>query len=184
MNSPFPGLHKLSRRRLARMVSVLFAGFLLAAIATFGLRGVSADTLGKFGITEQSRVGQLIKRIAPRAKLSSGESAAAIVPFTTRTVTSGNDTGTGSVRNTISAAVAGDTIVFSGVTTVTLTSGELAINKDLTINGGTNGVTITRSSGTFRIFNVSNGVTASMSKLTITNGDPGSGQAGGVQNSG
>ncbi|HQR36518.1 MAG TPA: choice-of-anchor Q domain-containing protein, partial [Blastocatellia bacterium] len=77
------------------------------------------------------------------------------------------------------------TIVFSGVTTVTLTSAELLIDKNLTINGGTNGVTVTRSSATqFRIFHIDVGVTASMSKLTITGGNPGSNQAGGVQNSG
>ena len=71
----------------------------------------------------------------------------------TVTVTNGSNTGTGSLRSAISSASSGDIIVFSGVTTVSLTSGELIINKNLTINGGS-GVTITRSSGTFRIFNI------------------------------
>ncbi|MFN0037355.1 MAG: hypothetical protein ACKVUS_20035, partial [Saprospiraceae bacterium] len=103
----------------------------------------------------------------------------------TLTVTNGSNTGSGSLRNTIASAASGDIIVFSvAVTTVTLTSGELLIDKDLTINGGTNGVTITRSGGTqFRIFNISTG-TVSMNKLTISNGNPGSGQAGGIQNNG
>jgi len=165
------------------MISLIFAGIVLAAIAIFALRGVKADTFsnlgGKFGITEQSRVGKLIKRIAPKAKLSPVEKAA---PFATLTVTNGGDSGAGTLRNQIAAAASGDTIDFSGVTTVTLTSGELVINKNLTINGGTNGVTVTRGSGTFRIFTISSG-TVSMSKLTITGGNPTT-QAGGIQNSG
>ncbi len=103
----------------------------------------------------------------------------------TLTVTNGNDTGAGSLRNTIAAANSGDVIIFSvPVTTVTLTSAELLIDKNLTINGGTNGVTITRSGATqFRIFSITGGVTVSMSKLTITNGNHAS-QAGGIQNNG
>ncbi|MBI1762506.1 MAG: CSLREA domain-containing protein, partial [Acidobacteria bacterium] len=180
MNSLLTALQSMLRRRAAHLFITLGAGLALAVIATFAWGGVSADSLGKFGITEQSRVGQLIKRLAPKAKLSPAGKAAL---FATLTVTSGADSGSTTLRGRIASAVAGDTIVFSGVTTVTLTSGELLIDKDLTINGGTNGVTITRSSGTFRIFNISTG-TVSMSKLTITNGNNGSGQAGGVQNNG
>ena len=87
----------------------------------------------------------------------------------TITVTNGNNTGTGSLRNAISSAASGDIIVFSGVTTVTLTSGELLVDKNLTINGGS-GVTITRGSGSFRIFHISNNATVSMSNLTVSNG--------------
>lgn len=102
----------------------------------------------------------------------------------TITVTSGADAGAGTLRAAIASAVAGDDIVFSGVTTVTLTSATLTINKNLTINGGT-GVTITRSGATeFRIFNIS-GATATVvfTKLNITNGKQAS-QAGGVENNG
>ncbi len=110
--------------------------------------------------------------------------SSAFAQAATITVTNGDDSGSGSLRNAISSAASGDVIQFSGVSTVTLTSAELYIDKNLTINGGTNGVTITRSGGTqFRIFNISSG-TVSMSKLTISSGNPGSGQAGGVQNSG
>src|SRR5688572_8887729 len=42
----------------------------------------------------------------------------------------------GSLRRAISAATAGDTIDFTpSITTITLTSGELLINKNLTITG-------------------------------------------------
>lgn len=96
--------------------------------------------------------------------------------FATQTVTSGGDSTVGaagcsdgcSLREAITAASANDLIQFSGVTTVSLTAGELAINKNLTIDGSS-GVTVTRSSGTFRIFNVTAG-TVMMNDLTISNG--------------
>ena len=57
---------------------------------------------------------------------------AAIIP-----VTNGNDAGTGSLRQALADAVTSDVITFEGVSTVTLTSGELLVDKQLTINGGT-----------------------------------------------
>jgi hypothetical protein len=102
----------------------------------------------------------------------------------TITVTSGGDAGAGTLRAAIASAVAGDDIDFSGVTTVTLTSGELTINKNLTINGGTGGVTITRSAAIdFRIFAISGAATVVFNKLSITNGKD-AGQAGGINNNG
>jgi hypothetical protein len=100
----------------------------------------------------------------------------------TITVTSGADAGAGTLRAAITSAVVGDDIAFLGVTTVTLTSAELLINKNLTINGGT-GVTVTRSAAiNFRIFNISGATTIVVfNKLSITNGKA-TGQAGGIQN--
>jgi drug/metabolite transporter superfamily protein YnfA len=101
----------------------------------------------------------------------------------TITVTSGADAGAGTLRAAITSAVAGDDIVFSGITTVTLTSAELLINKNLTINGGT-GITITRSGATeFRLFTIATATTVVFNKLSITNGKAAA-QAGGVQNRG
>ncbi len=96
----------------------------------------------------------------------------------TLTVTNGNDSGSGSLRDTLVAAAPGDTVVFaSGVMTVSLTSGQLTLTKNVTIQGdGTGGVTIQRSNAVdtpnFRIFFVSNSVTATLSGLTISNGVP------------
>jgi Domain of unknown function (DUF4347)/Domain of unknown function (DUF4114) len=57
----------------------------------------------------------------------------------TITVTSNADSGAGSLRQVIANAVAGDTITFASslaYQTITLTSGQLTINKNLTIDGG------------------------------------------------
>ncbi|NEQ36125.1 MAG: DUF4347 domain-containing protein, partial [Okeania sp. SIO3I5] len=59
--------------------------------------------------------------------------------FATLTVTNNNDSGTGSLREAIATAQSGDTIEFSpslANQTITLTSGQLEIDKDLTIDGG------------------------------------------------
>ena len=94
-------------------------------------------------------------------------------PAGTITVTNGNDHGPGSLRQAILDASSGDTINFApNVTTVNLTTGELVIDKNLTITGPRADRLIVRRSTDareFRIFNIST-VTASISRLTISNG--------------
>src|SRR5213596_2645359 len=81
----------------------------------------------------------------------------------TITVTNPGDIGPGTLREAIAGALPGDTINFAtGLGTITLTSGELVIDKDLTISGpGSGNLTIQRSadSGTpdFRIFDIWSG---------------------------
>src|SRR5438093_327501 len=55
----------------------------------------------------------------------------------TITVTNTNDSGVGSLRQALADANDGDTIDFSVATpaTITLTSGELVVNKSITISG-------------------------------------------------
>src|SRR5438034_5145183 len=95
----------------------------------------------------------------------------------TITVTDPGDIGPGTLREAIAGALPGDTINFAaGLGTVTLTSGELVIDKDLTISGpGSGNLTIQRSSagGTpeFRIFNVTSSTgTITISGVTVSNG--------------
>jgi len=96
---------------------------------------------------------------------------------TTITVYNNNDSGAGSLRDAISFAVAGDTIVFDANTdgvAITLTSGELLLNKDLDIIGNGMNTTIIDGSSTSRIFHVdnsgTNNDTINISSLTVQNG--------------
>src|SRR5438132_12598181 len=93
------------------------------------------------------------------------------------TVTNINDSGPGSLRGAIAAASDGDMIQFDPALkgqTITLTSGELLINNDLTITGpGPSQLTVKRSTagGTpaFRIFHILQH-TVTIEGLSITNG--------------
>ncbi len=100
----------------------------------------------------------------------------------TITVTSTADSGAGSLRAAIAAASNGDTIQFDASLngqTITLTSGELAIDKNLTIDGpGADQLAVAKPLGTldFRIFHVLLGHTVTIKNLTIDgNGTPGTG---------
>src|SRR6266446_9651259 len=66
-------------------------------------------------------------------------------PATTITVTNGNDSGPGSLRQALADANDGDTINFdASVGTVILTTAELAIDKSLTLSGAPQMVTVVR----------------------------------------
>ena len=119
--------------------------------------------------------------------------ASALALFgSTLTVTNNADSGSGSLRDTIANAASGDTVTFAlpVPSTITLTTGELLIDKDLTVtNPATDALTITRSSdgGTpaFGILHISSGNFAvTVNGLIVTNGKAnavsGSGQGGGL----
>jgi hypothetical protein len=103
-------------------------------------------------------------------------------------VMNGGDSGLGTLRQAILDATSGDTINFAAsITTINLTSGELLINKNLTINGpGPNLLTVQRSSGMFfRIFDIASAsITATISGLTITSGRAFNSNGGGISNVG
>jgi len=111
---------------------------------------------------------------------------AAAATATTIPVTNTNDNLVGSLRQAIQDANSGDTIVFqiptsqlgyngsTGVFTIGLTSNELVIGKNLTIDGGYQKIVIQRASGSFRIFNITAG-TVNLANLTIANGTQPSG---------
>jgi len=92
------------------------------------------------------------------------------------TVTNTQDSGAGSLRDTIAAAADGDTIQFDAALNgqaITLTSAQIVVDKILTINGpGADKLTVQRSTETgtpaFRIFQINRDVT--LSGLTISNG--------------
>jgi len=85
------------------------------------------------------------------------------------TVTNLNDSGPGSLRQAIADAPAGGTIDFAVTGTIVLTSGQLVITNDLTVNGpGAPNLTISQNQSS-RICLVSNGI-VNLSGLTIANG--------------
>jgi len=97
----------------------------------------------------------------------------------TITVTNSNDSGAGSLRDAIAAAVTGDVINFApGVTTIDLSS-SLVISKNVTIEGsqpskiGTPGVTIDGGGGAsnFSDIVINAGVTATLDGLIIEDGN-------------
>jgi CSLREA domain-containing protein len=105
-------------------------------------------------------------------------------------VVNNNDSGAGSLRAILLTACPGTTITFAPgvVGPITLTSGELVVDKNLTINGpGANILTISGiSSSNSRVFRILSGNTVTMTDLTIANGQmSGSGNnGGGVLNNG
>lgn len=83
-----------------------------------------------------------------------------------RTVTNLNDSGAGSLRETIAASAAGDTIQFGVTGTITLTSDQLTVSKNLTITGPGPGSLAITFGGFGRAFWIPSG-TVNLSGLTI-----------------
>src|SRR5205823_868354 len=104
----------------------------------------------------------------------------------TLTVTTTNDTGTGSLRERIDATGIGDTIVFAASVrgTITLTNGDLVLRRDTFIVGpGPNLLTIS-GFGTNGVFQVVNFGQYAIRGLTIANGRSWGGSGGGIYNFG
>ena len=103
-------------------------------------------------------------------------------------VTNTNDSGAGSLRQAIADAPTNSDILFAvplfnSPQTVTLTTGELVINRNLNIIGpGANLLTISGANQS-RVFQVASGFTASLSGMTITGGNA-NGDGGGIFNGG
>jgi len=100
-------------------------------------------------------------------------------------VTNANDSGAGSLRDTVANANAGDTITFApGVGVIALGSGPITIAKDLSIVSEGAAHTIS-GSGLSTVFVVATGATVTLADLIITSGQaqPGTG-GGGILNNG
>jgi Ca2+-binding RTX toxin-like protein len=89
------------------------------------------------------------------------------------TVTNNADSGAGSLRQAIASAAAGDTIQFASSLanqTITLTSGQLNVTKNLTIDGAAAaGLTISGNNAS-RVINVQSLVNFTLKNVTVANG--------------
>src|SRR5438874_11085266 len=100
-------------------------------------------------------------------------------------VTNTNDSGPGSLRDALAIANDGDTITFAVTGAIGLTSGELVINKNITISGpGANLLAVSRAANEapFRIFHVMLRHTVIIEGLTISNGSVLNTFGGGIHN--
>jgi hypothetical protein len=126
----------------------------------------------------------LAQRNATSRSVAKHGSAGSALPATTIVVTNTNDSGSGSLRDALAAANDGDTIDATGVSgTILLTSGELQINHNVTINGPGAGNLAVNGNATSRVFeNFASNVT--ISGFTITNGRVDDDNGGGILNHG
>jgi hypothetical protein len=112
--------------------------------------------------------------VIPTAAVGDGSDIGAVevYPEMSLVVSNTNDTGTGSLRRALEDAAPGDAVVFSPAVTgtITLTSGELLINKSIPIYGPGAKILAINGNAASRVLH-SGGVTASISGLTITNGN-------------
>jgi hypothetical protein len=103
--------------------------------------------------------------------------------LSTLTVLNKFDSGAGSLRDTITKAKDGDTIVFAASLngqTIALTSDQLTINKSLDIEGPGVGLLAISGGDTNRVFDITEGLTVRIAGLTVTHGRTTSGQGGGA----
>ena len=125
---------------------------------------------------KHTRILLLIALLAAAAVGSSRLDTATI------TVVNTNDNGTGSLRQALADAVDGDTINFNSSLngqTIRLTSGELLVDKRVTISGpGANALAVD-AKHTSRVFYIASGTDITISGLTISNGSAPSHQFGG-----
>ena len=100
----------------------------------------------------------------------------------TITITNTNDSGPGSLRQALANANDRDTINFAVTGTIGLTSGELLVDKNVTISGPGTAILTVDGNLTSRVFHIGSGKTVSISGLTLTNGSAGSENGGGILN--
>ncbi|MGE5213527.1 MAG: choice-of-anchor Q domain-containing protein [Nitrospirota bacterium] len=98
------------------------------------------------------------------------------------TVTNTNDSGPGSLRNALAIANNGDTIQFAVTGTIGLTTGELVVDKSVTISGPGAANLAIDGNAQSRVFHITPGTAASISGVTIANGDASGDSGGGIYN--
>ncbi len=128
------------------------------------------------------RTFERMSRFLPRLEVLENRT----VP-STLTVTNTLDKGAGSLRDTISKAKDGDTIVFASSLngqTITLISDQLEIKKSLDIEGPGADKLAVSGNDTSRVFDISEGNAVTIAGLTITHGRAAGNGGGGILNVG
>ncbi len=97
-------------------------------------------------------------------------------------VTNNNDSGVGSLRQAIADVGEGEEITFNNDYTITLTTGELTINRNLTINGAGHTILINGNNGS-RVFCITSG-TVTIENMILQNGNVALAKGGGIYNDG
>jgi len=143
-----------------------------------GFRRVSASHAG----LRKGRGGR------PKIRRAVFESLESRQLLSTDLVTNLNDSGAGSLRQTLASAAPGDTIQFASTLsggTINLTSGQLSVTQSVSIVGlGAGNLTIS-GGGDLTVFNIASAINVSISALTITSGAAGArGNGGDIYNSG
>ena len=121
-----------------------------------------------------------VKDPAGNVSAEYGSPQTVLVCFATVSVTSDADNGTGTLRRAIADSCDNATISFADDYTIILAD-ELAIDKNLTIDGAGRSVTIDGDNST-RVFSVSSGITFNLQNLTVAGGKADGG--GGIYNNG
>jgi hypothetical protein len=132
------------------------------------------------------------EEIVNRASIDSNETEPTAIQERTTvcksalTVTSTSDSGPGSLRQALANAQDGDTITFGNATTastISLTSGPLVIDKNVTISGpGANLLTVARGNGVFRVFHITPGHTVTIGGIRIAGGNASGSRGAGIYN--
>jgi hypothetical protein len=86
------------------------------------------------------------------------------------------------LRDALAAVANGDVIDFSVTGTITLTSGQLVVDKSITITGPGANLLSVNGNASGRVFYINSGKTVSISGLTITNGTVSDNSGGGIYN--
>ena len=98
-------------------------------------------------------------------------------------VTTDADSGTNSLRECVVNASSGDTVVFYDNYTIVLTTGQLTIGKELTIDGEDHDIVVS-GNGASRVFEIASGTTGTVTlrNLTVRDGYVSPGNGGGILN--
>jgi hypothetical protein len=102
----------------------------------------------------------------------------------TNTVMSLADSGPGSLRQVIANSAPEDTIIFSVAGVITLSGGELVLDRDLTVIGPGDSALAIDANYRSRVIRVATNITASVSGLTLRKGLGSGAPGGGIYNAG